>query len=152
MVRALSPRPVDDAVREAEKARRTRAIQEAPPRLMQSNSDGVQSEVANEAILRLELARIDGMGFHDVVPVIRRLGADPNGNLWVARAGSAPDRPGPIDVLRPDGEYLGTLAADGIAMPDAFGPNGLVAHITVDDFGATRVDVAQLVGGAPSGR
>lgn len=152
VVRALSPRPVDDAVREAEKARRTRAIQEAPPRLMQSNSDGVQSEVANEAILRLELARIDGMGFHDVVPTLRDLGVDADGNLWVGRSGSAPDRAGPIDVVAPDGEYVGTLAADRISMPDAFGPNGLVAFITVDDLGATRVDVGRLVGGAPSGR
>ena len=153
VTRPLEPVRVDAGARDAERARRARSIQEAPPRLMRSTSDGAQSGVANETILRLELARIDGMGFHDVVPAIRRLGADREGRLWVGRAGPTPERAGPIDVVRPDGDYVGTIAEDGVPMPDAFGPDGLVAHITVDDFGATRIYVGRLTGGAvPSGR
>jgi hypothetical protein len=155
LTRPLAPQPVDGSLREAERDRRARLLRDAPQRLMRSSAEGARSEVATDAITRLELARIEGMGFHDVVPVIQRLGVDPAGNLWVGRAGKTPDRPGPIDVARPEGQYLGTLQADGMRLPDAFGPNGLVAHILIDDNGATRIEVGRLVtpgGTEPSAR
>ena len=145
LTRPVAPLQVDGALQDAERDRRIRLVEDAPPRLMRSDSDGARAEVANEAVLRLELARIDGMGFHDVVPVIQRLAADPLGRLWVQRNAGAPGRPGPIDVVRPGGEYLGTLDANRFRMPDAFGPHGRIAHIVIDDFGATRVNVGRLI-------
>jgi hypothetical protein len=145
ITRPLAPVRVDGALQDAERDRRVRLIRDAPPRLIRSDSDGARAEVAHDAGLRLELARIDGMGFHDLVPVIERLSADPLGRLWVQRSATAPDRPGPIDVVRPGGEYLGTLDADRLLMPDAFGPDGRIAYIVVDDYGATGVEVGRLM-------
>ena len=55
-----------------------------------------------------------------------------------------PGQDGPTDVLTPDGAYLGTIAADGLRIPDAFGPGGLVAYIEEDELEVQRVRVARL--------
>lgn len=142
--RDVSPTPVDESLRNAEREHRLRLVEEAPARLMRSTSDGDRSGVADDAVLRLQRARIAGMGFHEVVPVIERLAVDEMGHLWVRRAGPSPDQPGPIDVIDPDGGYLGTLSGSRARLPDAFGPEGRVAYIERDDFGATRVEVGRL--------
>ena len=51
---------------------------------------------------------------------------------------------GPIDVLTPDGCYLGTFPADGMSMPGAFGPDGLAAFVEVDELGVQTVMVRRL--------
>ncbi len=50
--------------------------------------------------------------------------------------------PGPIDVITPEGEYLGTLPDS--RMPNAFGPGGLVAYVTLDDFDVPIVVVRRV--------
>ena len=54
------------------------------------------------------------------------------------------DGGGPIDVLTTDGEYLGTFPAGTTDMPDAFGPDGLVVFIELDDLDVARVVVRRL--------
>lgn len=51
---------------------------------------------------------------------------------------------GPIDVLTPDGRYLGTFSADEVSMPGAFGPEGLAAFVEVDELGVQTVVVKRL--------
>jgi len=51
---------------------------------------------------------------------------------------------GPIDVLTPDGRYLGTFPAEEMAMPGAFGPDGLAAFVEVDELGVQSVVVRRL--------
>lgn len=56
------------------------------------------------------------------------------------------ERPWPIDVLSPDGRYLGTLIA-GAGLPDmssAFGPKGLVAFVETDELHVPVVTVRRL--------
>ena len=95
--------------------------------------------------------------------------------IWVQRCGEEPVSAGPIDVLTPDGRYLGTFAADATAMPRAFGPHALRERLglgkrdrarrvpprtrlldigpdwalvrTVDDLDVQRVQVRGLVEG-----
>lgn len=80
--------------------------------------------------------------FAHEIQTIQRLGADWDGRLWVQRAGASLREPGPIDVVTPAGAYVGTLA--GQPLPDAFGPDGLVAHIERDASDVPVIVVRRL--------
>ncbi|HYW11316.1 MAG TPA: hypothetical protein VE871_05145 [Longimicrobium sp.] len=80
--------------------------------------------------------------FASVVPVITGIAVPPSGNLWVARSGLALDQPGGIDVVTPQGRYLGTLPR--MELPAAFSPRGRAAFIRTDELGVQRVVVARL--------
>lgn len=149
LVRPLEPRGVTPALQEAERRRRLAALDADAPRLVRSTSDGARSSVADDAVRRLQEARIDAMGFHDRMPVIGGLRADRVGRLWVARTPVPPEADGPIDIVTPDGGYLGTIGAGALPLPDAFGPRGLVAHLTRDEFGAPVVTVGRLLDDVP---
>jgi hypothetical protein len=134
-------------MREAERARRLDALEEDPPRAMITNREGATATPAVNAVLRLERARIDAMGFHPWIPVVEDLAVDPQGTLWVQRTSGTPGKPGPTDVLDPDGGYVGTLNAAGPRIPWAFGPGGVMATVDTDGFGAPIVRVERLVTG-----
>lgn len=51
-------------------------------------------------------------------------------------------RPGAIDVITPEGDYVGTFAST--PMPAAFGPDGLVAYVEVDELDVATVVVRRL--------
>lgn len=86
-------------------------------------------------------ADVAAMRFADVMPVIAGMGVDAGGTLWIARAGPVAFGPGPIDLVRRDGTYTGTIpSAD---LPDAFGPGGRVAFIRRDANGVESVQVAR---------
>ncbi|MCY3808728.1 MAG: hypothetical protein OXG58_04700 [Gemmatimonadetes bacterium] len=53
--------------------------------------------------------------------------------------------PGPIDVITPEGEYLGTFPDS--RLPNAFGPDGLAAYVQLDEFGVPTVVVRRVPGG-----
>ena len=65
--------------------------------------------------------------------------------IWVSRSGVDGTSKGPTDVFAADGEYLGTLAADEFRIPDAFGPDGLMAYIEVAELDVPTVRVLRLV-------
>jgi hypothetical protein len=142
--RPLDPSPVTESVREAERGLRLEEAMTDPPRFVVSSADGGTAGAADDMARRFVEARIDGMGFHPVIPVVRGLGVDGAGRLWVERWGPEPGAPGPVDVVGVSGEYRGTLAAEALAMPDAFGPEGAVAYREVDALGAPQVRVARI--------
>lgn len=83
--------------------------------------------------------------FYDEVPVVRGIRATWDGGLWIQRRGENPwDDEGPIDVFNTDREYVGTLSADEPAMPIAFGPDGLVAHLESDEFDVPTLVVSRV--------
>lgn len=83
--------------------------------------------------------------FYPEIPVIQALSATWEGRIWVMRRGDDELlEDGPIDVLTADGEYVGTYRAGATKMPDAFGPNGLVAYIEFDEFEVASVVVRRL--------
>ena len=88
--------------------------------------------------------RIRNMEFYHEVPVVRDLQTSWEGTIWVLRRGEEPASDGPIDVLTPDGRYIGTYAAGATGMPDAFGPDGLAAFIERDEFDVASVVVRRL--------
>ena len=62
----------------------------------------------------------------------------------VQRRGPWPRTDGPIDVLTADGDYIGTFSAGTPGMPAAFGPEGLVAFIELDELDVATVVVRRL--------
>ena len=82
--------------------------------------------------------------YYHEIPVIRGLDTTWDGRIWVQRRGDEPKSDGPIDVLTPEGEYIGTYATGATEMPDAFGPDGLAAFIEFDEFDVASVVVRKL--------
>jgi hypothetical protein len=78
----------------------------------------------------------------DVIPVLRRVNADPQGRIWVARTPDDFGTSGPIDIVRADGTYVGTIANS--IFPAAVSKSGRAAFIERDELGVERVTVKQL--------
>ena len=139
--RPIHPEPATDRTRQAEKDRELAQLG-----LARDHSGRVPPDVlALAGVFRAAHARaIEDMQFFPEVPVLHALRTTWEGNLWVQRRGEDPDVDlGPIDVLTPDGRYLGTL--DGpMRMPDEFGPNGLVVFIEKDEFDVPVIVVKRL--------
>lgn len=66
------------------------------------------------------------------------------GRIWVRRRSGYPQPDQPIDVLTPEGDYMGTFPAGATRLPNTFGPEGLVAFIERDDLGVQSVVVRRL--------
>ena len=140
--RPFEPEPVTEAVREAREerlaaARRALGGTGGSRRLMLvGRAEG--NNPRPEATFELE-----DRYYHEV-PVLRGLATTWEGRIWVQRRGEEPESDGPIDVLTPEGEYLGTYATGATGMPDAFGPDGLAAFIERDELDVARVVVRRL--------
>ena len=135
LTRPFRPEPVTDRIRDEEIERQ-----------LKENEERAAGSGDPFAAARAEMGRerIRSMKFHHEVPVVRTLCTSWEGNIWVQRRGEIPASGGPIDLLTPDGRYLGTLAAKATAMPAAFGPDGLVAFVQRDEMDVPMVVVRRL--------
>ena len=140
--RPIAPEPVTAAVRASERERRREALEELTEVRMEGF--GVV-EGLGEQMRANQLAQVDDMVFTDVIPAIAGMAVDAGDLIWLERTGPGGDGPGPIDILTADGEYIGTLPADGPRIPDAFGPDGLMAYIEIGEFDVPIVRVIRLV-------
>ena len=84
------------------------------------------------------------MEFYHEMPVLLALRTGWEGTTWVLRRGEEGTDGNPIDLIASDGRYLGTLASGSIALPAAFGPDGLVAFVERDDLDVPYVVVKRL--------
>ncbi|MYG81846.1 MAG: hypothetical protein F4187_08845 [Gemmatimonadetes bacterium] len=142
--RQVDPEPVTGAVMEAERERRTEAFS-GNANVEFSGPAGLLEPGMLEELLATQAAQVEDMVFTDVIPVIANLAVDPTDMIWIARTGKGAGGPGPIDLLLSDGSYLGTLPADGLAIPDAFGPDGMMAYVETDELDVPVVRVIRLV-------
>lgn len=86
---------------------------------------------------------MDDAQFAEFMSVVTAIRTDPIGRIWVQRRDRDGTAPGPIDLLMPDGRYIGTLPAQ--AMPNAVSRTGLAAWVVTDDeLGVERVVVRRL--------
>lgn len=85
---------------------------------------------------------IEERGITDVIPAIRDVAVAPDGTLWIQRR-VARDELAPIDIIVPDGAYLGTLPP-GSPFPAEFLPDGRIAVLEEDDLGVQHVVVYQV--------
>ena len=141
LTRPLEPIPVTAREIEAEKERRLKDLEES------SGRGGIMINGVRVAPnLDRARARIEELEFFEEVSIVRGLKTDWTGGIWVQRHGEEPsDDDGPIDVLTMDGEYLRHVSAGAIEMPDAFGPDGLVAFVETDELDVQTVVVRRLV-------
>ena len=153
--RPVAPTPVTDRIRQQEKDRRLAELQEGEgPQMVirMRSSDGGTSggEVAPAAVRDMMEKRLESMTFAPVIPVIEDAAVDGEGRIWVQRSSGTPGEPGPTDVLTADGRYLGTIPPDGLRIPRAFGPDGLLVRIETDEYDVPTLVVERLpaVGGA----
>ncbi|MDE2764185.1 MAG: hypothetical protein OXK74_15615 [Gemmatimonadota bacterium] len=132
LTRPFEPEPVTGRIIRAEKDRRLRRLEET-------------AEPGDD--LQARRRGIEGMDFHTELSVIRGLGTTWDGHIWVLRRGDDPNDDGPIDVLSPEGRYVGSLPAGTTELPDAFGPDGLVAIVEINELGVQTVTVKRVVAG-----
>ena len=141
--RPFHPIPVTDRVIEAETERLIRRWEArgVPPTII----NGVRVNTGSPREEAMDL--YDQLGFFDVVSIVRGLRTGWDGEIWVRRHGEEPgDDAGSIDVLTMDGRYIGTYPAGEVALPAAFGPDGLVAFIERDEMDVRHVVVKRLRG------
>ena len=137
--RPLSPQGVSERIRQAVIASRLQRLEE---QLERGPSSAVLFIVPDPEESR---RKIRDRGFYHEIPVVRWIRATWDGGLWIHRRGEDPwDDEGPIDVFSADREYLGTLSAGNPAMPVAFGPDGLVAHLERDELDVPTLVVSRL--------
>jgi hypothetical protein len=142
--RPVGPDPVTDRIRELEKDRRLAELDDGPAqvRLLGGGGSGISFDQAQfQEAMR---ARVEEMSFYPEVPAIRGLHADGAGRLWVERPGPLPGEEGLVDLLSPEGTYLGSIPADLLGDPRAFGPGGLVAVVETDDYDVATVRVLEV--------
>ena len=141
--RPIAPEPVTEAIRAAERERLREAFEELTVNHMEGF--GV-AEGLGEQMRANQLAQVDNMVFTEVIPVISDMAVDAGDLIWVERTGPGGEGQGPIDILTADGAYIGTLPADGPRIPDAFGPDGLMAYIETDELDVPVVRVIRMAG------
>lgn len=105
----------------------------------------MDSEAMREAMRRMQEDRIRDLMFPEEMPVIRNIAVDWSDRIWVQRS-ALPGETGPIDILSADGRYFGSLAPEGLRIPRAFGPDGLLAYVERDELDIQRVVVVRLAG------
>ena len=140
IIRPLEPQRVTPAIEEAEhesiKARRVAMGGNATTRMLQ-----IQGADGNVQTTSYELPE---PVFFPELPLIHAIAATWEGRIWVQRRDEYPNTNGPIDVLTPEGDYMGTFPAGTVAMPHAFGPDGLAAFIELDELDVATVVVRRL--------
>jgi len=144
--RPIDPFPVSaqamEAERERQRARMTerrilRTVADFPFRIRLSEADV-------SGLLESYRADVAEMEFHEQIPVIHRLAVDWEDRIWVRRADSTGGDQGLADLLTPSGEYLGTVRFEDLALPAAFGPDGLMAYLETDELGVQTILVVKL--------
>ena len=138
VTRPFRPRPVTDRIRSEERERRLEARVGRPP------TDDPAMQAAFQAMIEAQRAGIESMEFYHEMPVLLALRTGWEGTTWVLRRGEEGTDGNPIDLIASDGRYLGTLASGSIALPAAFGPDGLVAFVERDDLDVPYVVVKRL--------
>lgn len=140
--RPIAPVVVTEEIKEATRALRIDAYRTS----MDLGFMGQQMSSAEAAQFRETfMKQVETMIFADEIPVIAAMAVDPEGRFWIMRSPVEVGGEPRTDLLTAEGDYLGTLPAGGLAIPDAFGPDGLMAYIEADEVGVQRVRVTRLV-------
>lgn len=141
--RSIQPMPVTEEIRRAERERRLEDARNLP--VSARGEPSAEAAAMMNYFLAAREAEVENMRFYPEVPVIESLRATWDGTLWVQRSTEpGATEPGPIDLITPDGRYIGTLPRGRLAMPDAFGPNGLIAFIGTDELDVPVITVRRV--------
>ena len=143
--RPIRPLPVTEQMKRGERERR---LEEESTRRSTALAGGDPPPQVRSMINRYFDARragVENMQFHSEVPVVAAVRVTWEGTLWIERSMEpGASEPGPIDVIGSGGHYVGTFPAGRLEMPDAFGPDGLVAFLETDEFDVPVITVRRL--------
>ncbi len=143
--RPIRPLPVTEPMKREERERR---LEEERNRQVTALGEGDPPPQIRSMInryLEAQRAGVENMQFYPEVPVLAAVRVTWEGTLWIERSTEpGATEPGPIDVLALDGRYIGTFPAGRLAMPDAFGPDGLAAFLETDEFEVPVITVRRL--------
>lgn len=141
LTRPLQPEPVTDRIRDEERAMRLEELEREV-----ESADPLPERFAAMAARALETRRndIESLQFFGEIPIVRDLQTGWQGTIWIQRAGGYSAADGPVDVLAADGRYLGSFRPGTTTIPAAFGPDGLVAFIEMDELDVESVVVRRL--------
>ncbi len=144
--RPILPTPVTAAIQTREKERRMAEAeaQEGGPAVLIAVGGSGGMTVDRGAMRDMMTSRLETMIFAEEIPVIERMAVDQDGRIWVQRSSGEPGEPGPTDLLTTDGRYLGSLEAEGLRIPEAFGPDGLMVRIEEDEFDVPTLIVERM--------
>ncbi|HEX6134556.1 MAG TPA: 6-bladed beta-propeller [Longimicrobiales bacterium] len=150
LARDFEPRKVTK--KDQEEWQKRREQEEAngggPRTVIMSRSDGASPSVSigrggnrgpGTETLRMTL---ENTPFAEYMSVVTSIRTDPQGRIWVQRRHADGSAAGPIDLLMPDGRYIGTLAPQ--PLPNAVSASGLAAWILTDELGVEKVAVRRL--------
>ena len=167
--RLLPSRPITAAFRRAYRSRELDSLAAEMAEMRRGNEEDI---ALIEGVLQgtedMQREAIESMEFADEVPLVDDLLTAWDGTIWVRRpptsdfsfdlsanpGGHNLQRalqtnqmnrpPAPIDLLTPDGRYLGTIPATQGRWPAAIGPEGRVAYIEVNELGVPTVLVGRV--------
>ena len=143
--RPIRPLPVTERIKQAERERHFEEERNRRFTALAGDEPPPQIRSMFNRIFEAQRAGIENMQFHPVVPVVAAVRVTWEGTLWIERSMEPGARePGPIDVTGSGGRYVGTVPAGQLTMPDAFGPDGLVAFIETDEFDVPVITVRRL--------
>jgi hypothetical protein len=106
---------------------------------------GNRADATQNRLTQEREREIANMEFADTIPALNALRVTGSGKLWVERTAPDVGEPGPIDVVTPEGQYLGTIT--GLDLPAAISRGGLAAFIERDELDVPRVVVRRLPAG-----
>lgn len=148
IARPVAPEPVTEAVMAATRTARLEGLGEMTGGNIRFQSVAGEVDLGDMQgqIHEMLVRQIETMVFTEEIPVIAGLAVDREDRLWIARMGPGGDEAaGTTDVVAANGEYIGTLPADGLRIPAAFGPGGLMAYIDSDEMDVQTVRVIRLL-------
>lgn len=145
-VRTVLERPIDPipVTAEMQEAARERESGGGGAQVI-ATGPGISGAAGRELSSALAQSLVPEMDFGSEVPVISEMAVDRENRIWIVRSGEDGISPGPVDVLTPSGGYLGTLSEGLFRIPDAFGPDGLMAYVELDEFDVPVLRVVRLV-------
>lgn len=86
---------------------------------------------------------LDNVEFAEFMSIVTSIRTDPQSRIWVQRRSADGKAAGPIDLVMPDGRYIGTLPPQ--ELPGAVSASGLAAWVVTDaELGVERVVVRRL--------
>jgi hypothetical protein len=145
LTRNFKPKKVTKQHQEEWQEQRSRDVAQGagPTVVMSRTSPAGTSTTVGRAPSGAVTFTVDDMPFAELMAVVTSIRTDPLGRIWVQRRGDGIAAAGPIDLVMPDGRYIGTLPAQ--PMPSAVSTSGLAAWVvTDDDLGVERVVVRRL--------
>ncbi len=145
ITRPIRPLEVDEDLRRKVRQRLLAAAREGEKVTRIGDATTRRSAPSDEELEQAEAA-IRSMAFPRQIPVIENLGVDGDGRIWVGRTSDPPGGIGPIDLLEPDGSYLGTITGGSMAFPSTFGPDGLIACVEEDQVDVPVATVFRITG------